>query len=162
MLVNILRFLDDKSLLNAAFSSKRFMSVCKEDPVLRRRVRSFIRKEHELFKKSTLNAKIQVEIIRHDQPQLFARNQKKVVTVRKLIFPRPSFTEKPAAKYFTVSESDSRPSGGGKLRKKCKDRLVPYKFNLNCTEDVFSTGLYVFYMNVASSRNVGKHIKVFG
>ncbi|KAK4876921.1 hypothetical protein RN001_009427 [Aquatica leii] len=127
MLVNILRFLDDKSLFNAAFSSKRFMSVCKGDPVLRRRVRSFIRKEQQLFKKSTLNAKLQVEIIRQDQPQLFNRNQKKVVTVGKLIFPRPSFTEKPTAKYFTLSESDNRPSGGGKLRKKCKDRLVPYK-----------------------------------
>ncbi|KAK4876920.1 hypothetical protein RN001_009426 [Aquatica leii] len=127
MLVNILRFLDDKSLLNAAFSNKRFMSVCKGDSVLRRRVRSFIRKEQQLFKKSTLNAKLHVEIIRHNQPQLFGRNQKKVVTVRKIIFPRPSFTEKPTAKYFTISESDNRPSGGGKLRKKCKDRLVPYK-----------------------------------
>ncbi|KAK4877219.1 hypothetical protein RN001_009725 [Aquatica leii] len=127
MLVNILRFLDDKSLLNTAFSSKRFMNVCKGDPVLRRRIRSYIRKEKQLFKKSTLNAKLQVEIIRHDQPQLFGKNQKKTVTLRKLDLSRFRSTTEPTARHFIMSELDNRPSGGEKLRSKCKDRLAPYK-----------------------------------
>ncbi|KAK4882139.1 hypothetical protein RN001_005458 [Aquatica leii] len=127
MLVNILRFLDDKSLLNAAFSSKRFMRICKEDPLLRRRIRSYIRKEKQLIKQSTVNAKLQLEIIRHDQPQLFGKNQNKIVTVKKLNCLRFSSTAQPIAKHFAVSEPDNRPSGGGKLRTKCKDRLVPYK-----------------------------------
>ncbi|KAK4882140.1 hypothetical protein RN001_005459 [Aquatica leii] len=134
MLVNILRFLDDKSLLNAAFSSKRFMRICKEDPLLRRRIRSYIRKEKQLIKQSTVNAKLQLEIIRHDQPQLFGRNQNKIVTVKKLNCLRFSSTAQPIAKHFAVSEPDNRPSGGGKLRTKCKDRLVPYK-NDDSTHD---------------------------
>ncbi|KAB0796405.1 hypothetical protein PPYR_10466 [Photinus pyralis] len=128
MLAEIFRYLDDKSLLNAALASKYFMKICKGDPVLRRRIRKRIVEEKKIWREIVTNARMGVDVIREETSQPFARNVKKVVEIRPLHFRRPAEQETLKAVPFELGVVGSRRNGGGKLRvkKNHKVRAEPY------------------------------------
>ncbi|KAF5295213.1 hypothetical protein FQA39_LY19329 [Lamprigera yunnana] len=79
MWATILRYLDDKTLLSAALTSKRFMRVCKGDPILRKRVRAQILLERRLLRNATLDREMGITVIRNYAPNVINVNQNKTV-----------------------------------------------------------------------------------
>ncbi|KAB0791311.1 hypothetical protein PPYR_03111 [Photinus pyralis] len=130
MLAETFRYLDDKSLLNAALASKYFMKICKGDPVLRRRIRKRIIEERKMWREAVTNAKMGVDVMREETPQPFARNVKKVVKIRQLHIRRHAELNslEQTAMPFDLGVVGSRSNGGGKLktRKNHKVRAEPY------------------------------------
>ncbi|KAF5299060.1 hypothetical protein FQA39_LY11606 [Lamprigera yunnana] len=121
MWVTIFRYLDNKTLLSTALASKRFMGVCKGDPILRRRVRTQI-----LLENRALGREMGVAIIYNYVPGVTYVDQNKLAIIERL--PILRIQQNSRLNYFTVDTKDSRRIGGGKQSKKSsKFRSNPYK-----------------------------------
>ncbi|KAF5269223.1 hypothetical protein FQR65_LT02524 [Abscondita terminalis] len=125
MLARVLRYLDDRSLINAAFATKRFMSVCKGDPILRKRITEIVLRQKRLHQQAAMNVHYGVEIMRSDVSHIFGTNQGKKVraVVQEPVIPHHVSRRNSFSRTF----EDHRKRGGGKLRNKCKKRAEPYK-----------------------------------
>ncbi|KAF5286465.1 hypothetical protein FQA39_LY16293 [Lamprigera yunnana] len=128
MWATILRYLDDKTLLSAALTSKRFMRVCKGDPILRKRVRAQILLERRLLRNATLDREMGITVIRNYAPNVINVNQNKTVAKKVLSIRIPSVERNPRMSYFTAYTKDSRNVDGCKVKtKSSKRRLEPYR-----------------------------------
>ncbi|KAF5299033.1 hypothetical protein FQR65_LT09496 [Abscondita terminalis] len=126
MLVAALRYLDDKSLVNAVFASKRFLSVCKGDPVLRKRMREYVTRQKNKYREMGVNMQLRVEIIRIDMKKYFGQHQNKNMQVMAQTHSTIQHHHVPRAKSVSRTFEDDRKKEGGKIRENCKKRVKPY------------------------------------
>ncbi|KAF5299065.1 hypothetical protein FQA39_LY11611 [Lamprigera yunnana] len=124
MWATILRYLDDKTLLSAALTSKRFMRICKGDTTLRKRVRVQILLEKRLLRNATLDREMGITVIRNYAPNVINVNQNKTVTKKVLSIRIPSVARNPRMSYFTADTKDSKKVDDGKVKVKSSERRV--------------------------------------
>ncbi|KAF5299058.1 hypothetical protein FQA39_LY11604 [Lamprigera yunnana] len=128
MWANILRYLDDVTLLSAALTSKRFMRVCKGDPILRKRIRAQILLERQLLRSATLDRDLGITVLRNYVPSATNVNQKKTVLIKKLSIRIPRMEENHRTSPFTAGYKDSWKIGRENRRmKSSKRREESYK-----------------------------------
>lgn len=73
------RYLDGASLLNVAKSSKKLMSICRGDPVLRQRLQEELKREIEARRRFVLDPRASVTVRRQQKSGPFQRNAVKQV-----------------------------------------------------------------------------------
>ncbi|KAF5290945.1 hypothetical protein FQA39_LY14551 [Lamprigera yunnana] len=104
MWATILRYLDDKTLLSAALTSKRFMRVCKGDPILRKRVSAQILLERRLLRNATLDREMGITVIRNYAPNVINVNQNKTVAKKVLSIRIPRVERNPVLRLCTSNQ----------------------------------------------------------
>ncbi|KAL3289840.1 hypothetical protein HHI36_023239 [Cryptolaemus montrouzieri] len=86
----IFRYLDDSSLFSAFSSCQRWAEICRGDPILRRRLRGYVKKVRQERERVFLNPSTGVEIIRAEPTPMFGRNINcnKRIKVEKNVLPK--------------------------------------------------------------------------
>ncbi|KAJ8946401.1 hypothetical protein NQ318_011809 [Aromia moschata] len=109
----ILRYLDPRSLLASVRAHKSWTAMCRGDPVLRQRLRSALREERELLRKTIIDPRVTMTISRDVATGTYRRNVKKSVTTKTNI--------------YTILPIDDDPADRVNLRKipACSFNLLP-------------------------------------
>ncbi|KAF5294118.1 hypothetical protein FQA39_LY13489 [Lamprigera yunnana] len=124
----ILGYLDDETLLSAALTSKRFMKVCKGDPILRKRIIAQIVLERRFLRGATLDRDMCITVLRNYVPSVINVNQKKTVLIKKLTIKIPRVDENHPTSYFKAGHNNSSKIGCEKRHmKSSKKRVESYK-----------------------------------
>lgn len=115
--------------MNAARTSRRWMAICRGDPVLRVRVRSQLKKLVEWRRQALLDPRMAVTVHRMQEKRLFHTNVEKVVT-RNMEFERQRELyqrTQPVARVFSIEDKYAGRSGAGKEKRLRNKYKKPYR-----------------------------------